>query len=343
MRVISLFAGAGGLDLGFTWAGFDVIWANEFDKTIWETYEENHDGILNRKDIRKLQISEIPKDIDGIIGGPPCQSWSLAGKMRGSNDERGKLFFEYLRILKATKPKFFVVENVKGIVSKAHIEEFQNILSLFSEAGYKNFYSVLNSYDFEVPQTRERVFIVGFREDLNLDFRFPEKSSQKRNLRDVLNLETAKPFQKEKPHHWNHEYLESGFSSIFMSRNRIRNFDEPSFTIQASGRQAPIHPDSPKMVKIGKDKWKFEKEEGIRRLSIRECARVQTFPDEFKFFYKNVNDGYKMVGNAVPPKLAQKIGEQIQNSFKREIFGETGNIKLSSRMEEECNLFTISL
>jgi DNA (cytosine-5)-methyltransferase 1 len=340
MKVASLFAGAGGLDLGFKWAGFDVVWANEFDKTIWETYEKNHKNtFLDKRDIRKVESSDIP-EIDGIIGGPPCQSWSLAGKMRGSNDERGKLFFEYLRILKDKKPKFFVVENVKGIVSKAHIGEFENILSLFSEAGYKNFYSVLNSFDFEIPQTRERVFIVGFRDDLNLDFKFPKKSSKQVILKDVLNLKESKPFDKNNLDKFNHEYLESSFSSIFMSRNRIRGFDEPSFTIQASGRQAPIHPDSPKMIKVGKDKWEFESEIGVKRLSVRECARIQTFPDEFSLIYKNINDGYKMIGNAVPPKLSEKIAKQILASFENRSSGEIGNIKLNSKMEEECNLFS---
>jgi DNA (cytosine-5)-methyltransferase 1 len=340
MKVASLFAGAGGLDLGFRNAGFDIVWANEFDKTIWKTYEKNHKNIfLDKRDIRKVQVSDIPK-VDGIIGGPPCQSWSLAGKMRGSNDERGKLFFEYLRILKGIKPKFFVVENVKGIVSKAHIEEFKNILNLFSEAGYKNFYSVLNAFDFGIPQTRERVFIVGFRDDLKINFKFPNKTLQKQVLKNILNLGVSKPFDKENLEENNHEYLESSFSSMFMSRNRIRNFDEPSFTIQASGRQIPIHPESPKMIKVEKDKWKFEEDKGVRRFSVRECARIQSFPDNFKFYYKNINDGYKMVGNAVPPKLSEKIAQQIILSFENKSSGEIGNIKLFSKMEEECNLFS---
>jgi DNA (cytosine-5)-methyltransferase 1 len=348
VKVASLFAGAGGLDLGFENSGFNVVWANEYDKTIWETYQKNHKNtVLDKRSILEVKPEDIPKNIDGIIGGPPCQSWSLAGAMRGINDDRGKLFFEYLRLLKAISPKFFVVENVKGIVSKAHLSQFQNILNLFSEAGYNNFYSVLNAFDYGIPQTRERVFIVGFRKDLDIDFKFPLKIEVKnrRVLKDILNLEPSKEFDKNNLDNFNHEYLKSGFSSIFMSRNRVRNFDEPSFTIQASGRQAPLHPAFSKMKKIEKDKWIFENEESVRRFSVRECARIQTFPDDFIFHYKNINDGYKMVGNAVPPLLGQKIAEQIKLTLenKNRIIGESGNIKLKTKMEESCNLFSFEI
>jgi DNA (cytosine-5)-methyltransferase 1 len=342
MRIISLFAGAGGFDLGFQNSGFDVVWANEFDKTIWETYEKNHkDSFLEKRSILDIQENDLPKNIVGIIGGPPCQSWSLAGEMRGINDSRGQLFFEYLRILKTISPKFFVVENVKGIVSKAHLNEFNNILKLFDEAGYNNFTSILNAFDYGIPQTRERVFIVGFRKDLKINFKFPQKDKNHKLLKDILNLSKAKKFDKNNLDDNNHEYLESSFSSIFMSRNRIRSFDEPSFTIQAGGRQIPLHPESSKMRKIEQDKWEFENAENVRRFSVRECARIQTFPDNFKFYYKDINNGYKMVGNAVPPLLAQKLAEQIKIAIKTNLSsGESGNINLLTVMEKECNLFS---
>ena len=120
MKIVSLFSGAGGLDFGFEKAGFKTIWANEYDKTIWETYEKNfRKKILNKQSIKDVKISEIP-DCDGIIGGPPCQSWSEAGALRGINDERGKLFLKYVDIIKEKKPKFFLAENVSGILSKRH-------------------------------------------------------------------------------------------------------------------------------------------------------------------------------------------------------------------------------
>jgi len=321
MRIGAFFAGAGGLDLGFKQAGFDVIWANEYDKTIWDTYKHNHPNTeLNTKSIRDIKNSDMPNNLDGLIGGPPCQSWSLAGSMKGIEDERGSLFFEYIRLLKHTKPKFFLAENVKGIVSKAHLPEFKNILGLFEEAGYNCVYKVLNAYDYEVPQTRERVFIIGFRKDLDIDFSFPEPSKNKFHLEDVMiGLNDACPFEKDKQNKTsipNNEYLTGSFSSMYMSRNRRRNYNQPSFTIQAGGRHAPLHPSSPQMIKVEKDKFTFDGDfEDVRRLTVRECARVQTFPDNFIFKYKNINDAYKMIGNAVPITLAKHIAIRIKEAL----------------------------
>jgi len=321
MKIGALFAGAGGLDLGFEQAGFEVVWANEYDKTIWETYKHNHPNtILNTKSIRDIENSDIPKDLDGLIGGPPCQSWSLAGAMKGIEDERGSLFFEYIRLLKHAKPKFFLAENVKGIVSKAHFSEFQNILNLFEEAGYNCVYKVLNAYDYEVPQTRERVFIIGFRKDLEVNFSFPEPSENKFHLEDIMiGLDDACPFEKDKVNETsilNNEYLTGSFSSMYMSRNRRRSYNQPSFTIQAGGRHAPLHPSSPQMVKVEKDKFEFQGSyDDVRRMTVRECARAQTFPDNFIFKYKNVNDAYKMIGNAVPVTLAKHIAASIKKSL----------------------------
>ena len=135
MKVVSLFSGAGGMDLGFEKAGFKIIFANEFDKTIWATYERNHTAPLDRRDIRLILSEEIP-ECDGIIGGPPCQSWSEAGALRGINDDRGKLFYEYIRILKDKQPKFFVAENVSGMLADMHREAVQNIIQSFEDAGY---------------------------------------------------------------------------------------------------------------------------------------------------------------------------------------------------------------
>ena len=141
MNVISLFSGCGGLDLGFERAGFDVPVANEFDPTIFETYKVNHPHThLIEGDVRKVTKKDIypfiSGEVDGIIGGPPCQSWSEAGSLRGIEDARGQLFFEYIRILKEFRPKFFLAENVSGMLSKRHSKAVQNIINLFEEAGY---------------------------------------------------------------------------------------------------------------------------------------------------------------------------------------------------------------
>lgn len=313
MNIVSLFAGAGGLDLGFKKAGFNTIYANEYDKTIWQTFEHNFLNVkLDKRDIRNIQSSEIP-DCIGIVGGPPCQSWSEAGSLRGINDARGKLFFDYIRIIKEKKPKFFVAENVAGILHERNKDAFNSILKCFKELGYSVKYKLLNAKDYGVPQDRERVFVVGFLNDVDFEFPIPNKNHI--TLKDAIDdlKDTAKSYNQQELDDFNHEYYTAGFSTIFMSRNRVRSWNEQSFTIQAGGRHAPLHPQAPKMEFIEQDKREFQKgsEHLYRRLSVRECARVQTFTDDFKFIYNNVLDGYKMVGNAVPVNLAFEVAKQV--------------------------------
>jgi len=320
MNIISLFSGAGGLDLGFEKVGFDVVWANEYDNTIWETYEANHKAPLDKRDIRQIDSSDIP-DCDGIIGGPPCQSWSEAGALRGIDDARGKLFFEFIRILRDKNPRFFLAENVSGMLANRHNEAVQNIVKMFKEAGYTVYIELLNAADYGVPQDRKRVFYVGIRNDLKQNFLFPPKRKNKVTLNQAISdlKDNAIPAsQKNKTNGENcnvpnHEYMTGGFSTIYMSRNRVRSWDEQSFTIQAGGRHAPIHPQAPKMKFIEQNKREFVEgsEHLYRRLSIRECARIQTFPDNFLFHYNDVANGYKMIGNAVPVRLACYMAKAI--------------------------------
>lgn len=322
MNIISLFSGAGGLDLGFKKAGFNIVWANEYDKTIWETYEKNHNTPLDKRDIRNIPSNEIP-DCEGIIGGPPCQSWSEAGAQRGIDDSRGKLFYEFIRILKDKKPKFFVAENVSGMLADIHKEAVQNILKHFENAGYNITVNLVNAANYDVPQDRKRVFYIGFRKDLDVCYNFPKPLGYKITLKETiydLKDSAIKAEEKNKTNGAkcsipNHEYMNGGFSTIYMSRNRVRSWDEQSFTIQAGGRHAPIHPQAPKMLFVEKNKRVFVpgKEELYRRLSVRECARIQTFPDDFIFYYTDIADGYKMVGNAVPVMLAYHVAESIIN------------------------------
>ena len=320
MNIISLFSGAGGLDLGFEKVGFNVVWANEYDSSIWETYEKNHKAPLDKRDIRQIDISEIP-ECDGIIGGPPCQSWSEAGALRGIDDARGKLFFEFIRILQNKKPRFFLAENVSGMLANRHNDAVQNIVRMFEESGYSVYISLLNAANYGVPQDRKRVFYVGFRSDIKSTFSFPPQRDNKITLNQaIFDLkETAIPaLPKNKTNGENcivpnHEYMTGGFSSIYMSRNRVRSWDEQSFTIQAGGRHAPIHPQAPKMKFIEQNIREFivGSEHLYRRLSVRECARIQTFPDSFRFYYNDVADGYKMIGNAVPVRLASYMAKAI--------------------------------
>lgn len=327
MNIISLFSGAGGLDLGFKNAGFEISIANEFDKNIWETFEKNHDTPLIKGDIREIDLDEFSY-ADGIIGGPPCQSWSEAGSLRGIEDDRGQLFFDYINVLNKVKPKFFVAENVIGMMSKRHSESVQQILNLFEDAGYDVFIKLADAVDFNVAQNRKRVFYIGFRKDLNIshfDLIKPEKIEISK-LEDVIwdLKDTAIPaLEKNKTNGSkclvkNHEYFIGSYSPMFMSRNRVRSWNEPSFTIQASGRQAPLHPQAPKMELVEKNKRVFVegKEHLYRRLSVREAARIQGFPDDFIFYYTNLNDAYKMIGNAVPVNLAFHVAKSIANVLK---------------------------
>lgn len=329
MNVISLFSGCGGLDLGFEKAGFEIPVANEYDRTIWETFKINHPKThLIEGDIRKVNEAEFPERVTGIIGGPPCQSWSEAGALRGIDDARGQLFFDYIRILRTVKPAFFLAENVSGMLSNRHSEAVQNILNLFKESGYRVTLNLVNAKDYGVAQERKRVFYIGFRDDLDIDFEFPEGSTKddekKITLRDIIwDLQYTAIPAEEKNHHNpaainNNEYFTGAFSPIFMSRNRVKGWDEQAFTVQASGRQCQLHPQAPKMVKVDKNDCRFVvgKEDLYRRMTIREVARVQGFPDDFKFIYNNTNDAYKMIGNAVPVNLAYEIAIAIKAALE---------------------------
>lgn len=341
MNVISLFSGCGGLDLGFERAGFDVPVANEFDSSIYETFKVNHpETHLIEGDVRKVSSDEISQlidgEVDGIIGGPPCQSWSEAGALKGIEDERGQLFFDYIRILKDFKPKFFLAENVSGMLANRHNDAVKNIISMFDQAGYKTTITLVNAKDYGVAEERKRVFYIGFREDLGIQFTFPKGSTtddkDKLTLRDIIwDLQDSAVPAGEKNHHNpeainNNEYFVGAYSPIFMSRNRVKGWDEQAYTVQASGRQCQLHPQAPKMVRVAQNDCRFVegKEDLYRRMTIREVARVQGFPDDFIFVYKDANTAYKMIGNAVPVNLAYEIAVAIKMHLEgrgREVVG----------------------
>lgn len=338
LRVASLFSGAGGLDLGFERAldgkGFHVVWANEYDKTITPTFRKNFPKTklvegsitdLTSDDLDDGISSLLPSAgpqgaIAGLLGGPPCQSWSEAGARRGSEDPRGQLFFEYIRILRLLKPAFFLAENVSGILFERHEVALSRILEEFRLSGYNVYYAKLNAVDYEVPEDRERVIFVGFRSDLPVTkpFSFPAPVKHTKTLEVIRKWQnSARPFNPNDREKHQNEWMEGGFSPIFLSRNRVRGWDEPSFTVQATARHAPIHPSAGKMVKAGKDKFVFapgaEQNGIVRRLTVREAAEIQTFPADFNFEYTNIVNGYKMVGNAVPVLLAEHIAREIYN------------------------------
>ncbi len=240
MNIISLFSGCGGLDLGFQQAGFNIIWSNEFDKAIYPTHKLNFPDVeLSTKDIRDIKDNEIPsRDVDGVIGGPPCQSWSEAGNGLGIKDRRGQLFYEYIRVIKVVRPKFFVAENVPGILHEKHKRALDNILQELGRLGYNVFYQLVDACNFEVPQNRLRVIFVGYRKDITNDV-FILKSSYSKNLtlKDAIfdlqdSAVPALAHNKTNPESINNnEYMIGSFSSIYMSRNRVRSWNEQSFTI----------------------------------------------------------------------------------------------------------------
>ncbi len=327
MNLLSLFTGAGGLDLGFHKAGFRTIIANEFDPKICPTFRANFPNVnLIEDDVRNLTSDMIPDQIDGIIGGPPCQSWSEAGSLKGINDARGQLFFDYIRILKDKQPYFFLAENVSGMLAARNKAAVDNFLQLFDEAGYDVYMKLLNANDFDVPEDRDRVFYIGFRKDLGINkFEFPIPLKHKPTLREAIwdlkdSAIPALPKNKTNGSKCiipNHEYFIGNYSTIFMSRNRVRSWDEPGFTVQASGRQCQLHPNAPKMEKLEQNLQRFVpgKEHLYRRMTVREVARVQTFPDDFVFIYDDVNIGYKMIGNAVPVNLAYHVALKIKETL----------------------------
>lgn len=335
MNIISLFCGCGGLDRGFQNAGFNTVWANDNDPNIERTYRLNHPHTkLLIKDISRIDSNDIPNQIFGLVGGPPCQSWSAAGKGLGIEDKRGKLFYEYIRVLRDKQPLFFLAENVSGMLTKRHKKSFDEILDLLREAGYEVTVELVNAADYGVPQNRQRVIIVGYRVDLGIRFALPPVQEPRPRVVDYLGDISFNPVcsdaniaQPELCPIPNHEYFTGSYSYIFMSRNRVLDWQGQSYTIQASGRQASLHPMAPKMQKVEKDVMRFiaGKEHLYRRLSVRECARIQTFPDSFVFDYNSLDKGYKMIGNAVPVRLAEAMAKQIyfdmlpfQNIFNNE-------------------------
>lgn len=316
--LVSLFAGAGGLDIGFHLAGFETVWANEYDKQIAPSFQKYFPNTMfDGRSILDIPDSDIPQNVVGVIGGPPCQSWSEAGARRGIDDPRGKLFHEYVRVIRRTAPKFFVAENVHGLIHSRNFKSFENILELFDKEGYEVSWKLLKASDYGVPQDRERVFIVGYHKSLGKKFVFPEPDKNKKTLKDAIHDLSKLKIGSKKV--MNHDLTTSSFSPIYMSRNRVRSWDEPSFTILATERHIPLHPQAPKMVTLGPDLKGFVKgeEHKYRRLSVRECARIQTFPDDYEFIYTHPRNGYKMIGNAVPVEMARRVAAVIMKDLSK--------------------------
>lgn len=308
MRVVSLFSGAGGLDLGFIQAGHTIVWANDLYEDAVQTYRKNIGDHIVCKNIIEVDANDIP-DCDIIIGGFPCQGFSVANIKRNELDERNALYRELVRVIREKKPKFFLAENVKGLLSFSNGKVFEMIIKDFEELGYKVKYKLLNAADFGVPQKRERVVIVGVRNDIDFNFSFPQPTHSETGENDTslwVGVGTALaglPDPDQPNNILNHEY--SKYKLTFNGYIGHREIDplKPAPTVTARGddRGGVVvlhHPSNQ------------------RRMSCRELATVQGFPIDFDFYGKR-SSIYRQIANAVPSPMAKAVAEQF-NAYKGE-------------------------
>ncbi len=311
MKIVSLFSGCGGMDLGFIKAGMEVVWANDLYEDATETYKKNIGDHIVLRSINEIASNDIP-NCDGVIGGFPCQGFSLANTGRYVDDTRNFLYREFVRVIRDKSPKFFVAENVKGILSLGKGEIFKKIIADFSECGYKVTHHLFNAADYGVPQKRERVIIFGVKHELPAQFEhFPPKATHSRNptgkLKKWLSIgealaglpEPGKEDPRKIPNHTGTKYkiTNNGYLG-----HRIIDPDQPSPTITARGDERGgvviiHHPNNQ------------------RRLTVREAALVQSFPKNFEFKGNNTS-GYRQIGNAVPPKLAEAVANSVLKCLK---------------------------
>lgn len=353
--VATLFAGCGGDTLGFVNAGFDLVFANDNNPDACDTLRNRFENNSKKKIIHKGNIQKIENFVSAnvITGGFPCQGFSLAGP-RKVEDNRNILYRDLKRAISQVKPEFFVAENVKGFVTIGEKNQklffkngkivklgkvAQTIIDQLSEidGGYKVNYELHNARDYGLPQDRERIIIVGVRNDLDYTFKFP-KPTHGKNLDDFVSMKKYKvdeiPVIGEEIFREKKGKRKDYFSSRYMSRNRIRRWDQTSFTIPAEAAQVPASPDCEKMWNIDvtgnnrpKDsEWaEFRKRhdkdiaQDLVRMSWKQCAAIQGFPPNYKFF-GDIRSIYRQIGNAVPPPLMQRIAECIMPYFKGKKF-----------------------
>lgn len=328
LSVISLFSGCGGMDLGFRGDfdflgnvfesnNYDIVFSNDIVQAACSTYEHNFGHTPHCGDIKELDYTSLPK-ADIVIGGFPCQDFSLAGKRKGLSSERGQLYLEMKKVIEHVQPRAFVAENVDGIrKSNIHggVSPLDIIVSDFEDMGYDVQYRALNAADYGVPQNRIRVIIIGIRKDVNSQIRYPLPThglgygssyvSSKMAIDDLwdrLDCPTIK-------NHTTKDYSRAKFyeGKKMQGNNKIKA-DSPAPTIRAEhhgnieGHYRSLSDSDPDNIL----NW--------RRLSVRECARLQSFPDDFEFNC-SANAAYKQIGNAVPPVMAWHISRALYKSL----------------------------
>lgn len=297
MKVVSLFCGCGGLDMGFHRAGYDIVWANDFDKYAVQTYNLNFPNKAICADINKVELNEIPAH-DVLIGGFPCQPFSMMGKEKGFDDRRGTLFFRVIEIIKNQierngQPKIVVLENVRNLMSHDKGKTFNIIKQQLEQLGYHVYAKMLNSSDFGVPQTRNRVFLVCFLEDIH--YKFPKGMTLNIKLKDILETNVDDKY-----------YLSEKILKTIMSNGTGGYYAKSEIDLDIA---RPLTATMAKMHRASQDNY-VTQENRIRRLTPRECARLQGFDDNFKIEVSDAQ-AYKQFGNAVTVNVSYAIAKSI--------------------------------
>ena len=305
VRTISLFSGIGGSDLALKNLGYDIVWANDISDVACDIYRDNVGRVIECGDIR--DFDEFP-DAEFLVGCYPCQGFTQGGR-RNSEDSINYLYRQFDRVLRTISPKAFVVENVNGMAYGANRCLLDNQLCRYRLAGYRVKWEVLNAQDFGVAQNRRRLFIVGVRSDLDFLYSFPVPEYGAHSgrsyvaQRDVLCGMPEWPAGdfNDEPFHW-----------FYLSRNRRRDWDEPSPCIVGNWRHVPLHPMSPPLRRIHTDKWVFSDKRPARRLAYLECAALQGFPRTFIWNRGSVCQRFQAIWNAVPPPLFEGVVTNLE-------------------------------
>jgi DNA (cytosine-5)-methyltransferase 1 len=307
-RAVSLFSGCGGSDSGVIASGFDVVMANDLLPYAKDVYLSNHP-------MTDYQVGDVAKietfpAAELLVGCYPCQGFSQGG-LRDPSRKINTLYLEFARALNAIRPKVFIVENVSGMVRKNFLHLLEDQFKVFGEAGYQVKARVLNAVDFGVAQERKRIFIVGVRNDLGVEYKFPEPTHGVGHQSPHLTIRDAIGDLPDWP---DGEFYARDFHWYYLSRDRRRSWGEPSKTIVANPRHMPLHPLSPPLKKLEHNVWRFETDAPARRFSYREAARLQGFSRDFVFpdtKFGSLDMRYKVAGNAVPPPLFEAVARAL--------------------------------
>jgi DNA (cytosine-5)-methyltransferase 1 len=302
VNIVSLFSGTGGLDLGLIQSGNTIVWANDIDEDATVTYRNNIGEHIICDDIKNINFADMP-EADVIVGGFPCQGFSQANLLRSIEDERNQLYRFFYRAIKRKQPKFFIAENVRGLLSLGGGDIIKQIVSDFKKAGYIVKVTLVNMANFGIPQTRQRVFIIGQHKDLGetMLFQFPKETYRKDgNPKPWVSIKSTLEHypDPDKPNDYlNHIYSSYKVEYRNFTGHRVTNPAKPSPTILARGN--------------GKGGvCAIPHYNGKRRLTIRESAAIQTFPDDFEFIGQ-MNSCYRQIGNAVPVRFAKLLGKEL--------------------------------